>query len=238
MIKEICPRTLTALLFAAAAASACSWGTGGSGTNPTPMHRRFLRTMDIQTGVVLGDLDRAHAAAAGIATDDEGGDFPAGFESYRTEIREYAALIAEDPQLPSVAMRTGRMAAACGSCHIASGGGPRFVIGSEPGDGASTGKRMIRHIWATDRMWEGLAGPSDDMWIAGSRVLAEGEEALEGAIRASSSPEAARGFLAEIGRLGREGQTATTQEARASVYGRLLATCYGCHRTTGVVGVP
>ena len=236
MIRENRLKTFTALLFATATAAGCTWGGGGGETEVTPMHGRFSRAVDIHTSVVLGNLDRAKAAGAWIATQEEGGDFPAGTEAYQARMKQYAALISQDQELDSVAMHTARMAAVCGSCHQASRGGPRFVVGSEPDEGSTTAKRMIRHLWASDRMWEGLVGPSEETWMAGSRVLGEGVESLEGAVQASPAPEEARRYLAELSQLGGEGAAATTQEARASVYGRLLGTCYGCHRSTGVTG--
>ena len=225
-----------ALLFAITNAAGCSWGAGGGQTETTPMHGRFSRTVDIQTGVVLGNLDRARAAAAWIASQDESGDFPAGTDVYQAQLRSQAALIAQDQELESAAEHTAQMAAVCGNCHLATQGGPRFVIGSEPDQGSTTAKRMIRHLWAADRMWEGLVGPSGETWMAGTRVLQEGAESLERALQGSNSPEEARRYMADLRNLAEEGAAATNQEARASVYGRLLATCYGCHRSAGVAG--
>jgi cytochrome c553 len=200
------------------------------------MHARFSRTVDIQTGVVLGRMDRARDAAAWIAEGEGSGDLPAGVEAYEARLRENAGLIAQDREPAAAAMHTAQMAAVCGGCHLATGGGPQFVAGPEPDEGSTIGKRMIRHVWASDRMWEGLVGPSDEMWSAGTRVLEEGAVILEGAARASLSPDASLGYLTELRNLGRTGAAATTQEARASVYGRLLGTCYGCHHAAGVTG--
>jgi len=234
--REPSPAAFAALLFAMATAAGCSWGVSGGQTETTPMHGRFSRTMDIQTGVVLGDLEQVKTAATWIATEDGSVDFPAGTEAYQDRLRSRAALIAKDQDLDSAAVHTAQMAAVCGNCHLATQGGPRFVIGSEPDEGSTTAKRMIRHLWASDRMWEGLVGPSAETWMAGIRVLGEGSEGLEEAMRASSAPEEARRYLANLHSLAGEGAAATTQEERASVYGRLLATCYGCHRSLGVAG--
>lgn len=225
-----------ALLFASIVAAGCSWNTGRGQTETTPMHERFSRTVDIQTGIVLGDLERAKSAAAWIATQDGSRDFPAGTEAYQDRLRSRAGLIAMDEELDSAALHTAEIAAVCGNCHLATGGGPRFVIGSEPGQGSTAARQMIRHLWAADRMWEGLVGPSAETWMAGIGVLNEGEEGLEGVVRSSDAPEEARRYLADLRNLAEEGAAATTQEARASIYGRLLATCYGCHRSVGVAG--
>lgn len=236
MIRKCRWIAVAALLLTVTTLPGCIRGGAGGGPQTTPMHGRFSRTVDIQTGVVLGRMDRVRDAAAWIAEGEGRGDLPAGAEAYEARLRETAGLIARDQEPAAAAMHTAQMAALCGSCHLATGGGPRFVAGSEPEEGSTTGKRMIRHVWASDRMWEGLVGPSDEMWSAGTRVLEEGAETLEGAARASLSPEASRRTLTELRNLGRTGAAATTQEARASVYGKLLGTCYECHHAAGVTG--
>ena len=82
---------------------------------------------------------------------------------------------------------------------------------------------MVRHLWAADRMWEGLVGPSDDAWLAGSSALAGSLSLPSGNVR---GPEE---LLRQVGALAGEAETATGQEARAEIYGRLLGTCSQCH---------
>jgi hypothetical protein len=94
---------------------------------------------------------------------------------------------------------------------------------------------MIRHLWAADRMWEGLVGPSSAAWEAGARVLAEDWEGFGEAIRASSSPDRAQSYVNAIQELGIRASMATTQDARAGAYGDLLGTCNRCHSTLGLM---
>ena len=92
---------------------------------------------------------------------------------------------------------------------------------------------MVRHLWAADRMWEGLVGPSDEAWMAGARAMAETQPALAGVFRSSISGGGAGVFLEELGLLAQEAVDAKGIDQRADVYGRLLNTCDRCHSRVG-----
>ena len=205
----------------------CALGMGGP--ELSPMHRQFARTMDIHTGVLVGDLERAQAAAKWLLGQTHDSRVPSGVEEYQARLLESAAQIAEEDEAGPIAGQVGQMAAACGNCHRAVDGGPRFAVGSEAGEGGSTARHMIRHLWAVDRMWEGLVGPSEDSWMAGAQALSQEWDGTEDLIRRSASPEQARAFLTRLNRLAGSAVSATTQEARAAVYGDVLKSCVGCH---------
>jgi cytochrome c553 len=201
------------------------------------MHRQFSRTVDIQTGVVLGDLERVRDAASWLATREEKGSFPEEVDVFQAEIRGYAALMGQDRDLATVATRTGLMAGACGRCHQAVDGGPRFVVGNGPPPGAPGAQAMIDHLWAADRMWEGLVGPSDNAWQAGARAL-EGAWSRGGAADPEAVPTGSmdrQGIPDRMVSLAREALDATSQEARGEVYGEILSTCTACHGGSGVL---
>lgn len=215
------------------ALTGCSWGFGPGEAEPPEMHRQFSRTVDIQTGVVVGDLARAQEAGAWIATHQDQETFGPDLDAYRAEIRGYAALISQAGDLDTVSRHTGQMAAACGRCHEATSGGPRFVVAGGPPQGGPGAKQMILHLWATDRMWEGLIGPSEDSWRAGAEALQDSWDTAQAILPASS---AANGFALPTDRmrqLAQEAVAASTTEARASAYGKVLATCIECHAAKG-----
>lgn len=216
-------------------AGGCTWGLGFGESETTEMHRHFSRTVDIQTGVVVGDLERATSAGEWLATysgvDEK---YPQG-APYLEDMRAEAFTIAQAPDLDSVAEATGRMAAACGNCHSATDGGPHFVVGSMPPAGGSDAATMIRHLWAADRMWEGLVGPSSEAWQAGAKVLAEDGDTFGDLVQTSSSPDRARSYVSAIQELGLRASEAVSQDARAMTYADLLGTCNRCHSTIGVM---
>jgi cytochrome c556 len=198
------------------------------------MHRNLSRTVDIQTAVVQGDLQKAHRAATWLVEREGEMLFPAEARGYEADMIELAGQIQTADEIRQVASQTGRLAAACGSCHQATGVGPKFVVGSPSPRGESQEAQMVRHLWAADRLWEGLIGPSDDAWMAGARAMAETRSDMARAFRASSSGGGPERLLQDVNRLATEALNAQGQEARADVYGRLLETCNRCHASAGI----
>jgi cytochrome c553 len=235
MNKLLHPRRVGLLLLTAVVAGGCSWSFGGSDRDVPEMHKNLSRTVDIQTGVVQGDLERAQKAASWLLDREETITFPAEAKVHEKDMLGYASQIVQAQDLEAVAYPAGRLAASCGSCHQASNRGPRFVIGSDSPTGESQEAQMIRHLWAADRMWEGLVGPSEEAWMAGAEAMAETQPALARAFRASTSPGESEDFLREVNLMAKEAMLAEGQQARADVYGRMLTTCHRCHSPMGIM---
>lgn len=214
----------------------CSWGVHESDGDIPEMHKNLSKTVDIQTGVIHGDLGKAQAAAEWLLSRRDQISFPAGGNEYRDEMLGYASRISTATELKVVAAQTGRLAAACGSCHEATGGGPKFVVGTGSPTGDSQESQMIRHLWAADRMWEGLVGPSDEAWMAGAEAMAESQPDLATELRTSGSIQQAEELLGEVNNLAQEALTVSDLDGRADVYGRMLDTCHGCHTASGILG--
>ena len=231
-MKWLQPQKAVILSSILALAAGCTWGLGGEEDVPV-MHRQFSRTVDIQTGVVQSDLERAKEAGAWLVAQNEGSPTSAGTAEYRETMLGHASAIAEAQDLMTVATRMGGLAASCGSCHIATGGGPLFVLGSEPPEGNSRGAQMTLHLWAADRMWEGLVGPSDEAWKAGTEALADLAPNLGWALEMSASPDRAGEILGELTRLATGAVETEGQGARGETYGRILETCRNCHSLAG-----
>ncbi len=235
MKKDYRPGAAATLSLSVVFLAGCAWGFGGPDDAITDMHRQFSRTGDVQTAVVLGDLERARASGTWLATHEDRGPLPTGADPYRAQMKGYAALIGQAQTLASAAAQTGWMAAACGDCHQATGAGPRFVVQAGPPEATTPGSRMVRHLWAADRMWEGLVGPSDEAWLAGARALGTMEASPATALLASTSPQGSPLFSARISDLAAAAASARDQEGRALVYGQLLDTCTRCHSGAGVL---
>lgn len=221
---------LTGLLFPVG----CTWGLGGGGETP-PMHRSFSRSVDIQTGLVQGDLDQIRSAAAWILQQGSPVGAPASAAKEVEAMEKEARDLSTSGNLGAAAGSAGRLAASCGGCHVATGGGPRFVVGTEAPGGSSQEAHMIRHLWAADRMWEGLVGPSDEAWKAGAEALSETDPGMMDAIRAEIPPDALEGFLAGVGEAGRRALEAKARSERAEAYSGVVQSCTQCH---GALGVP
>jgi hypothetical protein len=109
------------------------------------------------------------------------------------------------------------------------------MVGNEAPDGGSQEAMMIRHLWAADRMWEGLVGPSNESWIAGARAMAETQPELARVFRASTGGMGSESFLSEVNTLARAAVSATGQAERGKIYGELLNTCNRCHTPIGIM---
>ncbi len=228
MNSDIHPAKLVAPFLGMLLVGGCTWGIGG-GEEVPEMHRNLARTVDIQTGVVQGDLEKAQKAAVWLVGREDQMAFSGEGKEYQSAMLHIARRISETEDLSEVALQTGQLAGSCGACHQALGGGPRFAVGTSAPDGDSQEALMVRHLWAADRMWEGLVGPSDEAWEAGARAISETQPALARAHRASTSAEGTGDLLQEVNLLSKEAMEATGLESRANVYGRLLTTCNQCH---------
>ena len=233
MLQFLRSMVAPSLLAGLVLSTGCTWGMGGGQEEVTGMHGNFSRTVDIQTGVVQGDLERARRAAAWLVEPENRSTFPASAQAYQEEMLRQASGIAAAPDLASVSAQAGQLAAACGSCHAALDGGPRFVVGSDAPQGRSQEAHMVRHIWAADRMWEGLVGPSEEAWLAGAESLSGTGPGLTEAFRTSFPTGVLAGFLEEVNALANEAMASDEPGERADVYGRILDTCRRCHAAIG-----
>jgi hypothetical protein len=201
---------------------------------PTPAQRHmwthYQRVGEVQTAVIRGDLAAARTAARWIADHEEPPEFAPGIAIYARELRAQAARVVEAASVHAAGLATARMGRMCGACHAAAGRGPRFVAATRPsGTPSGVGQQMTRHLWAADRMWEGLIGPSDSAWAAGALALADAPLYLgEAAVRTGRAVE-----IEELARtvhdLARRAQLTTRPDDRADVYGDFLGDCADCH---------
>lgn len=130
-----------------------------------------------------------------------------------------------------------RVGETCGACHGMTGRGPTYELLAQPTDTSGVVPHMRRHLWVTDRLWEGLSGPSELRWQAGLTALLARplpDEGFEGREEDLASPAAELGpWLRRIGlvalRTGDPGE-------RAELYADLLTTCAECH--AGTRGAP
>lgn len=194
------------------------------------MHESFGLLRTIEQLVIHGKLDAAKAYADAIATaPDEPGLEP--FAKRAAAVRARAAELATAPSVDEACRREAKMAAACADCHVDAGVMPEFSPPPrEPADAPTLRARMTRHLWASDRLWEGLVGNSDESWRTGLGVLAATP------LPFGDKPTDERAALAK--QLQRLAANAKQQQAtdqlrdRARWYGDILATCAGCHASS------
>jgi len=204
---------------------------------PTPaqalMHGHYRRASEARDALIRADIEGARGHMAWLATHEEGDALAPNLRPMLTAMQTEAARFAEASTMTEAGDALARTLVQCGNCHQASGGG--FVVALPPMPaGEGTAAHMQRHMWSAERMWEGLVTADDEQFRAGTDALREAPLHDEHVPAANTQPEGRVDAITElVHQLGVEAQDASTPEARASIYGRYLATCGTCHRLLG-----
>lgn len=204
---------------------------------PTPsqrlMHGHYRRATEAREALIRGDIEVAREHMRWLATHSEGDALPEALQPRLAAMQADAASFAEATTLTEAGQALARTSVRCGECHTESGGGFHAALPPLPA-GDTRVAHMQRHRWAAERMWEGLVTADVEQFAAGTDALHEvplHEDELptsEGA-----PPERLAALSSLVHELGTEAETATDWPARASIYGRYLATCAACHRLLG-----
>lgn len=186
----------------------------------------------MRDAVVRGELHNVSGPAGWIAEHMADQVMPDAWKASVGEMRRASKALAEAENLPDAARSLAEVAAACGRCHQRISG-PEIFITDPPAQTSEVVGRMERHVWATDRMWDGIVGPSNAAWLAGSEAIQDvplrrGDLAAGGGL-----PPEAEKLAQRVKTLGTEASQASSAEERVRVYGELLSTCANCHRLLG-----
>lgn len=229
-------RVLTGTLFILLLIiSACVGSAAREGVTPlqSHMYAHLDRAGELHDALVRGDLDRARPAATWIGTHQERHYFTGRSEYFQDDMRAFAAGVEKSDRLHDAAYAAARLAQTCGDCHRENEVEPRFLIGSAPPpSGNDTKAEMARHIWASERMWEGLVGPGDRGWASGAEALVSGWMDPQEVVSNPRDQTRIRELVQQVYDLGRRGRIATDSHERGKLYGEFLNTCNECHILT------
>ena len=188
------------------------------------MADHYARATQVQTAVINANLAAAKVAAAWLADHPVAANFP---ENALDEMRTAARVVVDAENIFDAARGTGRIGAACGHCHELMNIRTGLESNTAYSLGSSLPKRMSRHLWAADRMWEGLIGNSDEAWVAGAEML------LEAPLSGEDITGAEQPVIDYIGKqiheLASKARLADQREDRAELYGEFMARCASCH---------
>lgn len=221
-------------LVAAACGSADDRETQQQESFTEHMHGHLVHVRAIKASVIGGDLDATREHAVWLSEHDEPPGMPEAWSPYVKEMRQYAATAAAARNLETVAIAISEIARTCGECHRANGANLQFDADRRPpADAQDLTTQMRRHLWAADRMWEGLLRPSDEAWISGTDILADVH--LTAALIGGEPAARARvGDLVQQARaLGEQGGRTGPGPERSVLYGKFLSLCADCHTLTG-----
>lgn len=196
------------------------------------MHERLVALTGARDRLVAGDLDGARAGLQRVVEDAVPSMAPEAWRPHVEDLRDATASGAESDTIADLSKAVAEGARACGACHRQVGGGPSWVKQDLPAPEDAMG----RHVWAADRMWEGLIGPAPDRWRSAAQTLTD-EVDHDGALFAGldlKTAAAASRLHDRVHTLGAAGQRdELSDEDRAGLYGTFIAACAECHELTG-----
>jgi mono/diheme cytochrome c family protein len=205
-------------------------GAEGSEEISAYMAEHFVVATWARDSVINGNLDALRRPLRALADYRYSQVAPGGWLPAIARLQEAARLTADAETLDLAAGGVAVMGRVCGECHRENHAGPRF-IGGERDEGKTKsdtlGTRMYRHMWAADRLWEGLTGPSDEAWRAGAQALVRAPEQAP-RTQPPLPPQFASALL-QVRELGQRALEADSLADRANVYGLFLASCASCH---------
>jgi len=201
----------------------------GAGYVAALMSQHFLITIAARDSVIEGNLEALRQPLRALGAYQYPAVLPESWSWSLARLQEAARVTAEASTLDAAARGVATMGSVCGDCHLETSG--RADLGLAPGAATSKpdtlSQRMHRHMWALDRMWVGLTGPSDDAWRTGAAALAQAPTKMKrGNVALSRDFQTSVGAVRALGALALE---ATSSQERADVYGQALATCAYCH---------
>lgn len=186
----------------------------------------FDEVAALELAMARGDLEAARTAALEVEEVREIPGIPPGWEDEVDQLRRYASAVRTARSYEVAASAAAHMAASCGSCHLAHDVGPIFTSVPAPPEVGEV-EHMVEHVWAADRMWEGLMIPSDERWLAGARVLAHHVVPMHLLAQGTSA------FGVQLKSLGLDALGDGMLQDRAQRYAEILNTCATCHRHSG-----
>jgi len=212
---------LALVLAAGLTLTACAGGPDPETSGATHMGSHYVQVDQIQEAVIAGRLDDTRRPARWLAT-HQGREFPSAAAAALEMMRNEGRIMQEQGELLPVARTLGRMGVACGECHLATSAKVAFKVEEPPASSPLPQEHMRRHAWAVDRLWEGLAGPSDASWRAGAGAL------VHMPVDFGANDQANR-LANRVHELADRAAAAATPKDRAQVYGDLLENCALCH---------
>jgi mono/diheme cytochrome c family protein len=197
------------------------------------MHGHLDQISTIKAAVIAGKLEDTREPASWLATHEEPEEVPGAWLPYVEQMRHYAVMAAAAENLLTAAAAVSEIGRTCGDCHRASGFRVAFGYDERPPqDVQNVRTQMQRHLWAADRMWDGLVGPSDVAWKRGTDILAEVQLEASDVTDSDDQQAPVTNLLRRVRSFGEIGSQATSVELRSGLYGEFLSLCATCHGLT------
>jgi hypothetical protein len=200
------------------------------------MREHFAAVSELQRAIARGHLDQAKQLADWLVTHDE--HLLDGWKPFVDELKDAARAVAAAPDLPTAGSVASRLGRACSRCHEERTAIVTFAWEPSPTEDATLNSQMKRHQWAAARLWDGLVGPSDDLWTEGAKVLSTAKLDVLAATGGVEGRGDVTALTKKVHELAIKATTMTDHDQRAALYGELLSTCAGCHALVRPRAVP
>lgn len=195
----------------------------------TMMREHFLKAREAREALVRGDVEAARAAMSFLATHDLGTSLPDALRPKLAEMQAAAGTFGAATTLREAGAALATTLSKCGECHRAADQTPSFAVPPVP-EGDTVQVHMLRHQWASDRMWEGLVMHDEAHYRSGAQILGDVTLHASDLDDSAEAPEQIEAMAQHVHTLGEQAMAATDDAGRADVYGRFIATCATCHR--------
>ncbi|MDD9942050.1 MAG: hypothetical protein OXU20_13480, partial [Myxococcales bacterium] len=200
---------------------------------PDHMRDHFRMVTAVRDAVIRGQLEQAQPPLIWLAQHSYAGEVPDAWKPFVDGMQLTARKAQEAGSTSELAAHVARLGSACGACHgtlakpVAFGpaGYERLLDEDKPEQVLG---RMHRHLWAAERMWEGLVAPDAERFQAAALVLLDSPSLKGASDRVRAGADAVRA-------LGKRARTAEQLAQRVDVFGEFLGQCSRCHQEHGVV---
>jgi len=200
------------------------------------MHERFGSAQRSEQAIAHSDLERARIEARSLAENTEPEVLPR-WRPYLEGIGRAAHRIDRAADVVAAAKATAVLGRECARCHEAMAAKITFPVQPRPSDDARLAPQMLGHQWAAARMWEGLIGSANDRWLEGAQALTQvpltivAEEPMTASLRNSTRADGDNigDDVARVRLYANRAVASHNLDARAEIFGELLATCVHCH---------
>jgi cytochrome c556 len=202
------------------------------------MHEQLGKVIVVQQAVIRGDLETAAVPAKWMADHQEVAGFQADLASYVADMKKFAANVAGAKDIKGAATATTMMISYCGKCHEAAKLKPVFPDLPKPIWRKGTAAHMLEHQWAVDLMYQGLAGPSDELWTKGVEALKTAPLSAADLPKDASLTAAIVASERKVHEQAAESLKTADMGTRVALYSEVLGECATCHSLHGRVWGP
>ncbi len=147
--------------------------------------------------------------------------------------RALATLALESDDVDLISGTVAKLGQSCGSCHTELKVTPTITVKEPKHRGLDFKDHMAGHKWALDKMWAGLATPSDEQWREGAELLADSPTHLRNLSEYGDDADRAMDLAIEVHGLAAKATKTTDTAERVALFGTFLAACAKCHELPG-----